>query len=47
MMEVKCIKSLEGFTLGKSYKLLGCAGEYVQLVDDNGDEVILYDCYFE
>ena len=42
-----CIKEIEGFTIGKKYKLIGCAGEYVQVKDDNGDEVILFESYFQ
>ncbi|MBO0602728.1 hypothetical protein I2483_13755 [Sporosarcina sp. E16_3] len=45
-MKLKCIKEIEGFTLGKTYKLLGCAGEYVQLKDDNKQVTTLYESYF-
>lgn len=46
-MKLKCIKEVEGFTIGKTYKLLGCAGEYVELKDDNNEKVILFESYFE
>lgn len=46
-LKLKCIKETEGFTLGKTYKLLGCGGEYVQLKDDNGEEYVLYEGNFE
>jgi hypothetical protein len=45
-MLLKCIKQLEGLTIGKSYKLLGCAGEYVQIKDDNGQNIIINEIYF-
>lgn len=45
-MRLKCIKNVEGFTLNKTYKLLGVAGEYVQLKDDNNKTVILFESYF-
>lgn len=46
-LKLKCVRKIEGFTLGKTYKLLGCAAEYVQLKDDNGEKAILYEGYFE
>jgi hypothetical protein len=46
-LKLRCIRPIEGFTLGKTYKLLGCAGEYVELVDDDKVKVILYESYFE
>lgn len=46
-MKLKCIKKTEGFTVGKKYKLLGCAGEYVQVKDDCKEEVLLFEGYFE
>lgn len=44
---LECVRKTEGFTLGKHYKLLGCAGEYVQLKDDNKKECILFESYFD
>lgn len=44
---LECIKETQGFTLGKHYKLLGCAGECVQLEDDNNEECILFESYFD
>lgn len=46
-MELKCIKKVEGFTIGKNYEMLGCAGEYVQLKADDGKESILFESYFQ
>lgn len=46
-MYLKCIKSLNGFTVGKKYKLLGCAGEYVELEDDSGKRFIIFEGYFD
>jgi hypothetical protein len=46
-MKLKCIKETEGFTFGKIYKLLGCAGEYVQLKNDHKEKVILFEGYFD
>ncbi|EQC1535524.1 hypothetical protein ACY1J9_001355 [Clostridium botulinum] len=46
-MKLKCIKGTGGFTVGKTYKLLGCAGEYVCLKDDNSEQVILFESYFD
>lgn len=40
-MKLKCIKEIGGFTVGNTYDLLGRAGEYVQLKDDNGEIYIL------
>lgn len=45
-LKLKCIKETKGFTIGKTYKLLGCGGEYVQLKDDNNEIVVLYESYF-
>jgi hypothetical protein len=47
VLKLKCIEETEGFTVGKTYKLLGCAGECVQLKDDNKESVILFEGYFE
>jgi hypothetical protein len=46
-LKLKCVKEIDGFTVGKTYKLLGVAGEYVQLKDDNKENVILFEGYFE
>jgi hypothetical protein len=46
-IKLKCIKPIEGFTVGKDYNLLGCAGELVELLDDNNEKTILYESYFE
>lgn len=46
-MELKCIKKVEGFTIGRNYEMLGCAGEYVQLKADDGKESILFESYFQ
>lgn len=45
--ELKCIKNLEGFTIGKTYPLLGCAAEYVSTIDDNSNQVTVIDGNFE
>lgn len=46
-MKLKCIKKTDGFTLNKKYKLLGVGGEMVQLKNDAGEVVVLYEGYFE
>lgn len=46
-LKIKCINKTDGFTVGKSYKLIGCIGEYVQLKDDHKRSVILFESYFE
>lgn len=46
-MELICVRQIEGFTVGKIYTLQGCAGEYVQLIDDDGQMSILYESYFD
>lgn len=46
-MKLKCVEEIEGFTVGKTYKLRGCAGEYVQLKDDNNEDSVIYEGYFE
>lgn len=46
-MYLKCIRETDGFTVGKIYKLLGCAGEYVELLDDNKEKVVLFEGNFE
>lgn len=42
-----CTSEVDGFTIGKSYQVLGFAGEYVALVDDNGEECTLYEGHFK
>jgi hypothetical protein len=46
-LKLRCIKDIKGFTKGKTYKLLGCAGENVQLKDDYKEKVVLFESYFE
>ena len=46
-MLLRCKKEIEGFTEGKTYKLLGCVAEYVQLKNDNKEKVIIYEGYFD
>ena len=46
-LKLRCIRKAKGFTIGKTYKLLGCAGDNVQLKDDNKEKVILFESYFE
>ncbi|EQB4340887.1 hypothetical protein ACYJ2U_001606 [Clostridium botulinum] len=46
-MKLKCIKEVKGFTVGKTYELLGCAGECVCLKDDNDERYTLFESYFE
>lgn len=46
-MKLECIRKIEGFTIGKKYKLLGVAGEYVQLKDDDKKIVTLYESHFK
>ena len=46
-MKLKCTKEVEGFTVGKKYKVRGCVAEYVLLKDDNKREVVIYEGYFE
>ena len=46
-MKLVCIKPIEGLTVGKEYELLGCAGEYVQVTDDNEYNAILFESYFD
>lgn len=46
-LKVKCIKEIKGFTIGKTYKLLGCVAEYVSLKNDNKEKVVVYEGYFD
>lgn len=46
-LKLKCIRKVDGFTIDKVYKLLGCAGEYVEVKDDNNEKVILFEGNFE
>ena len=46
-MNLKCVKETEGFTVGKDYKLLGAVAEYVELKDDRGKKVTVYESNFE
>lgn len=46
-LKLECIIKVEGFTIGKKYKLLGVAGEYVQMKDDDKKIVTLYESYFK
>ena len=46
-LNLRCVKEIEGFTIGKHYKLLGCVAEYVELKDDNGEECWVYEGIFE
>lgn len=41
------IKELDGFTVGKEYPLLGCAGEWIQTIDDNNEKIHVFEGYFE
>jgi hypothetical protein len=43
---LECIKPTQGFTVGKSYKLLGQHGKYVEIEDDTGERQIMLDIYF-
>ena len=44
---LKCITPVDGFTVGKSYKCISSYGKYVQMIDDMGDTVVLFDVYFD
>lgn len=44
---MKCNKPIEGYTVGKIYNLLGCAGEYIILVADNGEQYTVHEGYFD
>ena len=46
-MKLVCVKEIEGFTVGKEYELLGYGEELVQLKDDNGQDFILLESYFD
>lgn len=46
-MTIKCIKKQNGITIDKTYELLGCAGEYVQIKDDTNKEYVYQESYFE
>lgn len=46
-MKLRCIEEIEGLTIGKTYKMIGCAGEYVQVKDDNKEAVTVYEGCFE
>ena len=46
-MMLECIQETDGFTLGKSYKCLGNAGKYVEMVNDLGNREIMLDIYFK
>lgn len=45
-MKLKCVKECDGFTVGNIYELVACAGEYVQLYDDDGQMSILLESFF-
>lgn len=46
-MKMLCTSEVDGFTIGKTYELLGCIGEYVALTDDDGEECVIYEGYFD
>lgn len=46
-MKLKRVKKLKDFTLEREYKLLGCAGEYVELKADDGKRYTIFEGYFE
>lgn len=46
-MELKCVRKCEGFTVGKKYNLIACAGEHIEILDDNREQVIVYESYFD
>jgi len=46
-MMIECVQEVDGFTVGKSYKCLGNAGLYVEMVDDSGERVILFGSHFK
>lgn len=46
-MKLKCIKEVKGFTVGKTYELLSCAGEYVCFKGDHDEQYTLFESYFE
>ncbi|WP_158585100.1 hypothetical protein [Lacrimispora algidixylanolytica] len=44
---MKCNKPIEGYTVGKKYNLLGCVGEYIVLIADNGEQYTVHEGYFD
>lgn len=47
IMEMILTKEVEGLTVGRIYETLPVGGENLLLVDDNGENVIVYESYFE
>jgi len=47
VMMLECVQEVDGFTLGKSYKCLGNAGKYVEMVNNLGNREIMLDIYFK
>ena len=47
VMMLECVEETDGFKIGKSYKCLGNAGLYVEMVDDNNERVILFGSHFK
>lgn len=45
-MELTCIKEYENYIVGKSYKLIGRSGGYVEIVNELGETDIMLDIYF-
>lgn len=46
-MKIKCVRPLDGFTINKTHKVLGCVAEYVQLRGDNGEEYVVNESHFD
>lgn len=47
IMKLLCVGLIEGFTINKKYKILGCAGEYIELRDDLGNKCIILETNFK
>lgn len=46
-MLLKCNKPIDGYTVGKTYELLGCAGEHIEVVADDGKKYVVFEGYFD
>lgn len=40
-------EEIDYFTQGKNYEVVGCNGDYIDLIDDEGDENTQYKCSFD
>lgn len=42
-----CNKSINGLTYGREYDIIGAAGDFVVVIDDNGQTTTVFDVWFE